>query len=214
MGQSHESPAVAQWSCLSVAILGVSVGALSCPRPLGHHCMQSPVSRDKVEWGEHGQLHVSRTLPISVTPLIYLVTFAFIHWFTTYIYVSASMCLSLCKSLETQNWVKHDSCYRGKESHKHNFETRQDCSSGVVPAPLSLSHSFPKDIQNPFSFCVSSIGSISCSAIRISPECHHRMIRLGPRWWRSYLLVQLSKSLLCFHNQSMCSLEVSPKVSK
>lgn len=44
---------------------------------------------------EHVHLRVNRALPISVIQFIYLVTFASIHWFTTYICVRASMCLAL-----------------------------------------------------------------------------------------------------------------------
>lgn len=79
-----------------------------------HHCIRLPVARDKVGRREHVHLCGNRTLPISVIQFIYLVTFASIHWFTTYICVRASMCLSLCKSLETQNWVKPNSCLSGR----------------------------------------------------------------------------------------------------
>lgn len=138
--RSCPSMDVAQCNCLLVARLGPSVGTLISAGPLvTHQCILLPMARDKVGGGEHVHLRVNRTLPISVIQFIYLVTFASIHWFTTYIYVRASRCLSLCSSLETQNWVSPIPALMG--------ETRLWNSAGPLKQYHSIGWGGTKDLD-------------------------------------------------------------------
>lgn len=101
---------------------------------------------------------------------------ASIHWFTTYIYVSASMCLSLQVSGDTE---LSKAQFLPSWERVTQTQLRKNAVLGGAKDPECISF-LPVDIRSPFSSDVSSVCRGFSELFGFLLNAHHLLVRLGP----------------------------------